>query len=383
MNISRDNVNDRIFLSPPDMGAEERSLLLAAFDSNWVAPAGPDLGLFEQELAAQTGRKHAVALSSGTAAIHLGLLASGLQPGSSVAVSTFTFAGSINPLMYVGCDVTLIDSEPGSWNMDPELLEQAYTQRAAAGLKPFDAVLAVDLYGRPADYQRLEKVTAMHGTRLLSDAAESLGGRFADLPAGSYGDWAALSFNGNKIITTGGGGAFVTDDAKVADHVRYLSTQARQPVAHYEHTDVGYNYRMSNLLAAVGRGQLRNLPAKVAKRKLIEDRYRSALAAVPGVLFAPEPARCDPNHWLTCLTVDPKQISATPEQIRLALEEHNIETRQLWKPMHLQPVFAHLPVVSNGTSETLFATGLCLPSGSGMTNDQQSFVIDKLTAVLR
>jgi dTDP-4-amino-4,6-dideoxygalactose transaminase len=370
------DVANRIYLSPPDVGPEERAHLLAAFDSNWIAPVGPDLNFFEDELAVRTGRQHAVALASGTAAIHLGLLASGIEPGSPIAVSTFTFAGSLNPLMYVGADITLIDSEPDTWDMDPALLRAECERRYRAGLAPFQAVLVVDLYGQPANYQAISEVSAEFGIRVLSDAAESLGATFAGQPAGSFGDWAALSFNGNKIITTGGGGALVTDDQALADRVRYLSTQARRPVAHYEHVDVGYNYRLSNLLAALGRGQLGNLDIKIEKRKAIELRYQAGFDGISGIRFMPRPAQSTPNHWLTCITLDPSLIGPTPNEVREELETHNIEARQLWKPMHQQPVFAHLDTALTGVSDNLFATGLCLPSGSSLAVDEQDRVID-------
>jgi pyridoxal phosphate-dependent aminotransferase EpsN len=301
---------------------------------------------------------------------------------SEIAVSTFTFAGSLNPLKYVGCRVTLIDSEPVSWNLDPGLLEQECQSRVAAGRRQLDAVLVVDLYGQPANYDDIEAVTTKFGVRLLSDAAESLGALYKGRPAGSFGEWAALSFNGNKIITTGGGGAFVTDDPIVAERVRYLATQARQPVAHYEHVEVGYNYRLSNLLAALGRGQLENLSVKIARRKEIEEHYKKDLGSCAGVSFMPHPIWSQPNRWLTCLTLDPQVVKKSPNEVRECLEAENIESRQLWKPMHQQQVFADLPARLNGVSDGLFATGLCLPSGSSMTEEQQTRVIRAFQRVI-
>jgi dTDP-4-amino-4,6-dideoxygalactose transaminase len=372
-------VADRIYLSPPDVGERERELLLAAFDSNWVAPAGPDLALFESALAQRTGRQHAVALSSGTAAIHLGLLASGVGPGDEVIVSSFTFAGSVNPIAYLGAKPVLIDSDAQSWNMDPQLLEEALATRAASGRLP-RAVLAVDLYGQMADINALQSVCDRYEVPLYEDAAESLGALAWGRPGGSFGPWAAVSFNGNKIITTGGGGAFVTDDGDLADRVRYLSTQARLPVVHYEHTDVGFNYRMSNLLAAVGRGQLEGLDAKVARRTQINRQYRQSLGDIQGVSWQPIPDWSVPNQWLTCVVFDPAVHGpGMSARVMDVLSAHNIESRPLWKPMHLQAVWSSCQSYVNGVSQSLFESGLCVPSGSQLTDDQVAAVAALVT----
>jgi dTDP-4-amino-4,6-dideoxygalactose transaminase len=369
----------RLFLSPPDVGPRERELLLAAFDSNWVAPAGPDLGRFEAALAQRCGRSHAVALSSGTAAIHLGLKLSGVGPGTEVMVSSFTFAGSVNPVVYLGATPVLVDSDDASWNMDPSLVDAELRRRAAAGSAMPVAILAVDLYGQLADIEGLRAAADPFGVPVLEDAAEALGAQGFGRPAGSFGRWAALSFNGNKIITTGGGGALVTDDARLAERVRSLSTQARLPVVHYEHEEVGFNYRMSNLLAAVGLGQIEQLDAKIARRRAINERYRAGLAGIAGVSWQPVPSWSEPNWWLTCIVVDPAvHGEGRCEEIRLALEADDIESRPLWKPMHLQPVFADAPALATGVSERLFRTGMCLPSGSSMTDAD----VDRVLAVL-
>jgi dTDP-4-amino-4,6-dideoxygalactose transaminase len=356
----------RLYLSPPDVGPRERELLLAAFDSNWVAPAGPDLGLFEADLAARTGRQHAVALASGTAAIHLGLIVSGIQRGDHVMVSTFTFSGSVNPIAYLGAVPVLIDSEADSWNIDPLLVEQELLRRSQAGEVLPKALLAVDLYGQTTNTPVLQDVCDRYGVLIVEDAAEGLGAFGFGRQGGSFGAWAALSFNGNKIITTGGGGALVADDAALASRVRSLSTQARVAVVHYEHEEIGYNYRMSNLLAAVGRGQLEGLDAKIARRTAINNKYKAALAHLDGVSWQPVPQWSTPNYWLTCMVLDPAVFGDDGcERVRLALESDDIESRPLWKPMHLQPVFRDAPSVLNGLSEQLFKTGMCLPSGSG------------------
>jgi dTDP-4-amino-4,6-dideoxygalactose transaminase len=369
----------RLYLSPPDVGPRERELLLAAFDSNWVAPAGPDLALFEAALAERCGRQFAVAMSSGTAAIHLGLLLSGVGAGDHVMVSTFTFAGSINPIVYLGAVPVLVDSEPNSWNIDPVLVEQELERRQRAGETMPKAMLAVDLYGQLADMTALFEVCGRYGVPIFEDAAEGLGATAFGKPGGSFGHWAAMSFNGNKIITTGGGGALVTDDQVFADRVRNLSQQARLPVPHYEHEEVGYNYRMSNLLAAVGRGQLEGLDRKIARRTEINARYRAALGHIEGVSWQPVPDWSVPNNWLTCLVLDPVVFGDDAcERVRLALEAGDIESRPLWKPMHLQPVFRDAPAVVNGEAERLFRTGLCVPSGSGASDAD----IDRVIAAM-
>jgi len=363
----------RIYLSPPDVGEEERKLLLDAFDSNWIAPLGPHVDAFEDELAAYVGAKHAVALSSGTAALHLALLVNGVEPGDSVVTSTLTFAATANAIRYCGANPVFIDSEASSWNMCPDLLEEELAERARRGDLP-KAVLVVDIYGQLADYERIAGTCARYDVTLLEDAAEALGATRGGRSAGQFGRAAAFSFNGNKIITTSGGGMFVTDHEEDAKRVHHLATQAREPVPYYQHEVVGYNYRLSNLLAAVGRAQLGRLDEKVRRRREIFARYQSALEPT-GITFMPEPSVCRSNRWLTCLVVDPKVVGCDRERIRLRLAAEDVEARPVWKPMHLQPAFEGAPSRGGGVSERLFETGLCLPSGSSLIAEQQDHVI--------
>jgi len=369
----------RIHLSPPDAGALERELLLDAFDSNWIAPLGPHVEAFEREFAESVGAAHAVALSSGTAAIHLALHILGVGPGDEVLTSTMTFAATAYAITYVGATPAFVDVSPETWNLDPDLLERELAARSRRG-RQAAAVLSVDLYGQCADYTRIVEICARFGVPLLEDAAEALGATYGDRPAGSFGECAAFSFNGNKIITTSGGGMLVSHRRDIADRARHLATQARDPAPHYQHSEIGFNYRLSNLLAAVGRGQLRSLPAKVAQRRAINGRYRAALSALPGLQFMPEAAYGESNCWLTCVTVDPHVFGASRETIRLALEAADIESRPLWKPMHLQPVFNRFPMAGGAVCEDLFERGLCLPSGSSLTVDDQARVAAIVTA---
>jgi len=369
----------RIFLSPPEAGAAERERVLAALDSGWLAPAGPELAAFEEEVAAVVGRRYAVALTSGTAALHLALIVHGVGPGDHVLVSDLTFAASVNPILYVGAIPVLIDSDPDTWNISVDLVAEELVERRAA---PPKAAILVDLYGQVADHHAIAPLLAEHGVLHLADAAESLGATYAGRPAASFGETAVLSFNGNKIITTTGGGMLVTDDPTVAHRVRHLSTQAREPVAHYEHLDVGYNYRLSNLLAAFGRAQLADLERRVERRRAVFDRYAAALAHRPGIGFMPEAPTGRSNRWLTCMTLDATIAGCTPERLREHLETLDIEARPTWKPMHLQPVFAACPARLDGTAERLFASGICLPSGSSLTADDQDRVIEGILDVV-
>ena len=362
----------RIYLSAPDTSAADREALLAAFDGGWIAPVGPDLDGFEAELAAACDRRFAAALASGTAALHLSLLSIGVGPGDTVLVSDFTFAASVNAILYTGATPVLIDSDAATWNLSPELLADELDERRAA---PPKAAVVVDLYGQCADYGRIVPLLAEHGVELVADAAEALGATCDGRPAGAFGRAAVLSFNGNKIISTSGGGCVVTDDEKLAARVRHLATQAREPAPHYEHVDVGYNYRLSNLLAALGRSQLADLPRRVERRRAIFDRYVDALAEVDGVAFAPEADYGRSNRWLTCITIDAEVTGFTPDELRLHLEAEDIEARPTWKPMHLQPAYRDLPQRIDGTSERFFETGLCLPSGSSLTHEDQDRVI--------
>ena len=367
----------RIYLSPPDVGDEERRLLLDAFDSNWIAPLGPHVNGFEQEMAERIGVPGALALTSGTAALHLALLLLEVGPGEDVLVPSQTFVATANVVTYVGARPILVDSHPDTWTIDPDLVAEDLADRARRNRLPA-ALITVDLYGQCADYDRLLAGCQHYGVPVIEDAAEALGSTYGDSAAGSFGTLGVFSFNGNKIITTGGGGMLVSHDTTLVDRARYLSTQARQPVVHYEHTDIGFNYRLSNLLAAVGRGQLRGLDERLARRAAINRDYRAALSELPGITFMPEAAYGRPNHWLTCIEVDGDAFGAGGEDIRLALEAQNIEARPTWKPLHLQPVYAEAPVLGGAVSAAIFATGLCLPSGSRLARSD----LDRITSII-
>jgi pyridoxal phosphate-dependent aminotransferase EpsN len=367
----------RIFLSAPDLRGWEVADVTAAIESGWLAPAGPDLERFETEVSKWVEGRHCVGLSSGSAALHLALLGVGVEPGDEVLCSTLTFAASVNAVVHAGASPVLLDSDEASWNLDPALLADELETRARQGRLPA-AVMAVDLYGQCCDYARIVPLCASYGVPLVEDAAEALGATYGGRPAGSFGSVAVFSFNGNKIITASGGGMLVTADPVVADRARYLATQARQPAAHYEHTEVGFNFRLSNVLAALGRAQLRDLDARVDRRREFNRRYREALAGIDGVTFMPEADRCRSTFWLTCLTIDPERAGTDRERIRLALEEADIESRPVWKPMHRQPVFADAPALLTGVSDRLFDQGLCLPSGSGMTDGQFDVIVEHL-----
>ena len=369
----------RIFLSPPDVGATEREFLLAAFDSNWIAPVGPDLTAFEAELATTAGMPHAVGVSSGTAGLHLLLVALGIGAGDEVIVSTFTFAASANAVVYTGARPIFLDSEATSWNLDPDLLHELLDARRRSGNVP-KALLCVDLYGQCADYEHIVRICDEFDVLLIEDAAEALGATGTgpdgiEVPAGSFGRAAAFSFNGNKIITTSGGGMVVSTDGSLIERIRYLATQARQPVSHYEHIDVGYNYRLSNLLAALGRGQLMHLPDKIARRRAITAAYRQQLRDLPGMSFAPDAPWGRSNCWLSCVLIDDRVAGVDRHAIEKALAVEDIESRPLWKPMHQQPVFREADSLVTGVSDGLFDRGLCLPSGSSLSSDDQARVI--------
>ncbi len=354
----------RIYLSPPHLSGSELELLRDAVESNWVAPLGPHVDAFERELAETAGVSHVLALCSGTAALHLALLVLGVGPGDEVACSSLTFAASANPIRYVGATPVFVDARADTWTMDPELLDRALRERRIA------AVVAVDLYGQCCDYDPIRETCERHGVPLVQDAAESLGAFYRGKPSGGQGDVAAFSFNGNKVITTSGGGALLSNDGEKIAHARKLSTQAREPAPHYEHVELGFNYRLSNLLAAVGRAQLEALPARIEARRRINARYRELL---PELDFMPEASYGRSNCWLTCILVD------DPEAIRLALEAEDIEARPLWKPMHLQPYYRDAPCYGGGVSRSLFERGLCLPSGSALTEADQ----DRIAEIVR
>jgi len=369
---------NRVFLSPPDVGAEERRMLLSAFDSNWIAPTGPDLDAFEQELADKTGMAHAVALSSGTAALHLALLLAGVERGDEVLVPSFTFIASAAAATYVGARPVFVDCSADSWNLDPSLVEEALVERAARGRLPA-AVVTVDLYGETADYAALEPICHRFGVPLIEDSAEALGSTYRGRAAGSFGVAGIFSFNGNKIITTSGGGMLVTGSEDLAERARHLATQAREPFSHYEHTEVGYNYRLSNLLAALGRAQLRGLESRVERRREIDSVYTAELAGLPGVSPMPRTMEGSSNYWLTCVLIDPASFGADREQVRLALEAANIESRPTWKPLHLQPAFSGATLLGPGNCARVFEQGLCLPTGSALSSADQSRVIEVVT----
>jgi len=367
----------RIYLSAPDVGTLEEQFVVSALRSGWVAPLGPDVDAFERELAERVGVAHGVALSSGSAALHLGLLAMGVGPGDVVLTSTMTFAATANAIVYTGAEPYFIDCLPDTGNIDPDLLEHTLERLTAAGER-VAAIVPVDLLGKAIDYTVIEQIAARFGIPVLADAAESLGASHNGRAAGSFGRASIVSFNGNKIMTTSGGGMLLTDEHELASRVRYLATQARQPVAHYEHTDIGYNYRLSNLLAALGRAQLHRLDDMIARRRALRDQYKAFFADTQGIeVFGAQGDEND-NVWLTSILVDRRASGRTSADIRAWLADADIESRPLWKPMHLQPVFAGARSAISGASERLFRTGLTLPSGSGLDDVSIDRVFDQL-----
>jgi dTDP-4-amino-4,6-dideoxygalactose transaminase len=383
--IFRRELSQRVWLSSPHLGEEETLFVEDAFKTNWIAPLGPHVDGFERELAAHVGVAHAAAVSSGTAAIHLGLVLLGVKPGDTVFCSSLTFVGSCNPILYCGARPVFIDSEASTWNMSPAALERAFVWAKREGRMP-SCVILVNLYGQSADMDALIPVCERYGVPVLEDAAESLGSHYKGRSSGSFGRVAVYSFNGNKIITTSGGGMLVADDADLIVRARKLSTQAREPAPHYEHTEVGFNYRMSNVLAGIGRGQLRVLEQRVAQRRRVFERYVTALADLPQVEWMPEPAGYHSTRWLTCFTLGGPDGAERVRPVMKALERHLIEARPVWKPMHLQPLFKaaeyfpHAP--DSDVSAGLFRAGICLPSGSNLSEEQQDRVIDHLRHVL-
>jgi len=375
----------RIYLSPPHMSGREQKYVKDAFATNWIAPLGPHVDAFESELSSYLNVKGAVALSSGTAAIHLALQLLEVGQKDKVFCSSLTFSATANPILYLGADPVFIDSEPSTWNMSPNALDRALAEAENGDTLP-KAVIVVNLYGQSADLKPILELCNRYDVPLVEDAAESLGATYRGRKSGSIGLFGILSFNGNKIITTSGGGALVSDDLEALDRARYLATQARQPARHYEHTEVGYNYRLSNVLAGIGRGQLEVLEERVAARRLVFERYYKAFSTVGGIEFMPEAAFGRSTRWLTSITVDPQICGTDRDQIIDALEAENIEARPLWKPMHLQPLFAeclyyeHEPGLS--VSEKLFEEGLCLPSGSNLTEAEQEKVIKCIRRML-
>ena len=370
----------RIYLSPPDVGNAEREQLLKAFDSNWIAPLGPEVDAFESELAIAGGTSHAAALSSGTAALHLALRLLDVQRDDEVWTASLTFAATANAIRYVDATPVFIDCARSSWNIDPALLAQGLDDAAKKNRLP-KALITVDLYGQCADYDPILQACEKHGVALIEDAAEALGATYKGRKAGSFGEYAVLSFNGNKIITTSGGGALLGDDRASIDRARFLASQAKEPVAHYEHKEIGYNYRLSNLLAAVGRAQLSRLDNLVSRRRANRVHYMNHLGNLPGVSFMPEAEHCESTFWLTCLLVDPEALGVDRDAICAHLQTQNIEARPLWKPMHLQPLYRDAKMVGGDVSESLFAQGLCLPSGSSLSQQDLERVVKAFLSV--
>jgi dTDP-4-amino-4,6-dideoxygalactose transaminase len=372
----------KIWLSSPHMGHAEKGFVEDAFTTNWVAPLGPNVDGFEKDLSEFTAVEHAAALSSGTAALHLALIILGVQKDDIVLCQSFTFSASANPIAYLGATPVFIDSEEDTWNMDPQMLEKAILHYVSIGKKP-KAIIPVHLYGMPAKLDAILALAKQYEIPVIEDAAEALGSTYHSKPCGSFGDLNILSFNGNKIITTSGGGALLSAKEAWIKQARFLATQARDPAPHYQHSHIGYNYRLSNVLAGIGRGQMLVLPERVQQRRANYDFYRKELNEINGISFQPELAGSFSNRWLTCILVDPgKTNGVTREDIRIHLEKDNIETRPLWKPMHLQPVFSDAPYFGNEVSGRLFAHGLCLPSGSNLTQDELDRVVRNMKAIL-
>lgn len=374
----------KIWLSLAHMSGEEQKYIQEAFDTNWVVPLGPNVNAFEELLTKHLGnKKKVVALISGTAALHLALLQLGIGAGDEVICQSFTFAASANPIKYVNATPVFIDSEPDSWNMDPELLERAILDRLAVTGKKPKAILPVHLYGMPANMEAITAIAERYQIPVVEDAAEALGSTFEGQPCGTFGEFACLSFNGNKIITTSGGGALVCTTEKQVRKTKFYATQARDEAPHYQHSEIGYNYRLSNICAGVGRGQMTILQYHVARRREINAIYKRLLGGMPGISFLQEPDdRFFSNHWLTSIQIDPTLTGFNREDLRLAMEKENIETRPLWKPMHLQPVFADAPYYGNGVAEQLFENGLCLPSSPVLTDEDLERVVGVIKTMM-
>ncbi len=372
----------KIWLSSPHMGGTEQQYVQEAFDTNWVAPLGPNVNGFEQDIADYLKTGHVAALSSGTAALHLALIILGIEPGDEVICQSMTFSASANPIAYQKAVPVFVDSEADTWNMSPELLEEAIKDRIKKGKTP-KAIIPVHLYGMPAKMDEIMAIAQQYNIPVVEDAAEALGSTYKGKMCGTFGEMGVLSFNGNKIITTSGGGALVTNNEAAKQKAVFLSTQARDAAPHYQHSHIGYNYRMSNIVAGIGRGQMEVLPLRVEQRRKVFEKYKTALGTIPGVSFVEEPQGFYSNRWLTTVLIDPKETNGvTRETIRLALDADNIESRPLWKPMHMQPVFSDAPFYGNGLSEQLFENGLCLPSGSNLTDEEFERVISVIKAQL-
>lgn len=377
---------NRIFLSPPHMSGEEQKFIDEAFASNWIAPLGPNVDAFEQELATAVKIGGAVALVSGTAALHLALILAGVEPGDKVFCSSLTFIGSTNPILYMNAEPVFIDSEEQTWNMSPRALEKAFDEARKTGALP-RAVIVVHLYGQSADMGPIMEICDRYGIPVIEDAAESLGATYRGKASGTCGKFGVFSFNGNKIITTSGGGMLVSNDLKALGKARFLASQAREPAEHYQHRVMGYNYRLSNILAGVGRGQLEVLEGRVARRRAIFERYFQALSGMEGIEFMPEASSGRSTRWLTALLLEPGISASRRSRIIDHMGRHNIEIRPVWKPMHLQPIFkgyrSYPHESKDFVADRLFARGLCLPSGSGLTDEQQDRVISSFKDALK
>lgn len=375
----RTSEKKKIFLSSPHMSGNEEKYIKDAFETNWVAPLGPNVEEFEKEIANYVGVNGAVAVSSGTAAIHLALSLLNVKNGDSVFCSTLTFVASANPILYQGAEPVFIDSEPETWNMSPQALEKAFETAKSKNKLP-KAVIIVNLYGQPAKMDELLSICSHYGVPVIEDAAESLGSSYKGKMSGSFGEFGIFSFNGNKIITTSGGGMLVSNNTQALKNARFLATQARDPAPHYQHSEMGYNYRLSNVLAGIGRGQLEVLEDRVHRKRKIFKTYMNELGSIPGFTFMPELDDTFSNRWLTALLINEDAASVTKENILNSLEEENIEGRPVWKPMHLQPLFQKYEYfphsVNESVSEQLFLRGVCLPSGTNMTYEEQMRVIN-------
>ena len=382
--LDRREIGAPILLSTPHMGDAELHYVEEAFRTNWIAPLGPNVDAFESEIAELVGSKHAAAVSSGTAAIHLAVRMLGVKPGDRVFCSTLTFAASANPIVYEGGEPVFIDSEPDSWNMSPVALERAFDAAVAEGWLP-RAVIVVNLYGQSADMDPILEICNRHGVPIIEDAAESLGGKYKGRQSGIFGLMGIYSFNGNKIITTSGGGMLISDDEDLIRQARFLATQARDPAPHYQHSQIGFNYRMSNILAGVGRGQLQVLGDRVEARRAVFQAYADGLSGIPGVEWMPEPEWSYSNRWLSAATINPAVAGITASEVIRRLSEEMIEARPVWKPMHLQPVFSHCRHFAHGNkpvSDHIFDHGLCMPSGSNMTEAEIGRVVDVMHTIL-
>lgn len=372
----------QILLSTPHIGELEQKFVQEAFDTNWIAPVGPHVDAFEQEFCEVVGAKHAAAVSSGTAALHLALELAGIKAGDEVFCSTLTFIASASPITYLKAKPVFIDSDRTTWNIDPNLLREALDKRAKIGKLP-KAVVIVHLYGQSADIDPIIEACNTYEIPLIEDAAESLGATYKGKSPGIFGKIGIFSFNGNKIITTSGGGMLVSEDENIVARARFLATQARDPAPHYQHSVVGYNYRLSNVLAGIGRGQLLVLEARVNARRHNFEVYQQALGKLPGIEFMPEANFGRATRWLTCLTIDPAAFGVDREQVRTELAKQKIEARPVWKPLHLQPVFAECECIGGAVAEDLFERGLCLPSGSNLTMEDLERVINAIVQIHR